>query len=102
MFVSFSAVALNLLLNWFFTLQLGWGYRGLALSTACIATSNFLLLSFLMRQQLTFLETRTMLALLGKLAAAGGALAGGRWLCRPCPLADSGTPAISPKRPYLS
>ena len=31
MFVSFTAVALNLVLNWFFTLHLGWGHRGLAL-----------------------------------------------------------------------
>ena len=75
MFVSFTAVALNLLLNWFFTVQLGWGHQGLALSTACIATSNFLLLYFLMRQQLKQLETRTMLALLGKLTIAGGVLA---------------------------
>jgi putative peptidoglycan lipid II flippase len=80
MFVSFSAVALNLLLNWFFTLQLGWGHRGLALSTACIATSNFLLLYFLMRRQLRFLETRSMLALLGKLTVAGAALAAVCWV----------------------
>src|ERR1700681_4363092 len=52
MFVSFSAVALNLALNWFFTLQLGWAHRGLALSTACIATSNFLILYALMRRHL--------------------------------------------------
>ncbi len=80
MLVSFSAVALNLLLNWFFTWHLGWGHRGLALSTACIATSNFLFLYFLMRRQLKQLETRRMLALLGKLAVAGAALAGICWL----------------------
>jgi putative peptidoglycan lipid II flippase len=101
MFVSFSAVALNLLLNWFFTLQLGWGHRGLALSTACIATSNFLLLYFLMRQQLTFLETRTMLTLLGKLAVAGGALAGVCWLGSHYLLADWATQAFWPKLVYL-
>src|SRR5262249_47575234 len=37
MLVSFAAVALNLGLNWFFTWHLGWGHRGLALSTSCIA-----------------------------------------------------------------
>jgi putative peptidoglycan lipid II flippase len=101
MFVSFSAVALNLLLNWFFTLHLNWGHRGLALSTACIATSNFLLLYFLMRQQLQFLETRSMLALLGKLAVAGGVLAGVCWLGSHYLLADWATQAFWPKLIYL-
>jgi putative peptidoglycan lipid II flippase len=97
MFVSFSAVALNLLLNWFFTLQLGWGHRGLALSTACIATSNFLLLYFLMRRQLRFLETRSMLALLGKLTVAGAALAGVCWLGGHFLLANWATQPFWPK-----
>ena len=38
MIVSFLAVGLNLLLNWLFTFRLGWGHRGLAFSTGCIAT----------------------------------------------------------------
>ena len=97
MFVSFSAVALNLLLNWFFTLQLGWGHRGLALSTACIATSNFLILYFLMRRQMTFLETRAMLALLGKLTVAGAALAGVCWLGGHFLLANWATQPFWPK-----
>jgi putative peptidoglycan lipid II flippase len=97
MLVSFSAVALNLLLNWFFTLRLGWGHRGLALSTACIATSNFLILYFLMRRQLTFLETRSMLALLGKLTVAGAVLAGVCWLGGHFLLADWATQPFWPK-----
>src|SRR5690242_17598163 len=44
MVVSIVAVGLNLALNWIFTLQLGWGHRGLAFSTACVAASNFLIL----------------------------------------------------------
>src|SRR5262249_5038329 len=101
MLVSFSAVALNLFLNWFFTVQLGWGHEGLAMSTACIATSNFLLLYFLMRQQLKQLETRTMLALLGKLAIAGGVLGGVCWLGSHYLLADWATEAFIPKCVYL-
>ena len=101
MFVSFTAVALNLLLNWFFTVQLQWGHRGLALSTACIATSNFLLLYFLMRQQLKQLETRTMLALLGKLAISGAVLAAVCWLGNHYLLADWPTQAFVPKCVYL-
>jgi putative peptidoglycan lipid II flippase len=70
MVVSIVAVGLNLLLNWIFTVRLGWGHRGLALSTACVASSNFLTLYILMRSHLGRLESRAMLALLGKVAAA--------------------------------
>lgn len=75
MLVSFGAVALNLLLNWVFTFRLGWGHRGLAFSTGCIATFNFLLLYTLMRRHLHGLESRRLLVLLAKTAAAGAALA---------------------------
>ncbi|MGH9643172.1 MAG: murein biosynthesis integral membrane protein MurJ [Terriglobales bacterium] len=70
MFVSFLAVALNLLFNWFFTFHLGWGHRGLAFSTGCVATCNFLVLYVLMRRHLRRLESRRMLVLLGKVALA--------------------------------
>jgi putative peptidoglycan lipid II flippase len=75
MLVSFIAVGLNLLLNWLFTVRLGWGHRGLAFSTGCIATFNFLLLYALMSRHLDGLESRRMLVMLGKVAAAAGALA---------------------------
>src|SRR6202044_4233962 len=64
MAVSFLAVGLNLLFNWIFTFHLGWGHRGLAFSTGCIATVNFLLLYALMRSHLNGLETRRMLVML--------------------------------------
>lgn len=85
MVVSFSAVGLNLLLNLLFTRYLGWGHRGLAFSTACVASSNFLLLYLLMRAQLGGLESRAMLDLLWRLALACAVLlliaaAGGHWL----------------------
>jgi putative peptidoglycan lipid II flippase len=75
MLVSFLAVGLNLLLNWLFTFHLGWGHRGLAFSTGCIATVNFLLLYWLMSRQLKGLETRRMLVMLGKVTLAAAALA---------------------------
>ena len=75
MLVSFVAVALNLLFNWIFTFHLGWGHRGLAFSTGCIATVNFLLLYFLMQRHLHGLESRRMLGMLVKTAAAAAALA---------------------------
>jgi putative peptidoglycan lipid II flippase len=75
MVVSFGAVALNLAFNWIFTFRLGWGARGLAFSTGCVATSNFLLLYALMHRQLGSLESRKMLGSLIKISAAGAALA---------------------------
>ena len=75
MIVSFCAVALNLIFNWVFTFRLGWGHRGLAFSTGCVATSNFLLLYALMHRQLGSLESRKLLGSLTRIAAAGAALA---------------------------
>jgi putative peptidoglycan lipid II flippase len=74
MLVSLFAVALNLAFNWLFTFRLGWGHRGLAFSTGCIATVNFLLLYALMRRHLKGLESRLMLVMLGKAALAAAAL----------------------------
>jgi putative peptidoglycan lipid II flippase len=76
MLVSFLAVALNLVFNWVFTFKLHWGHVGLAFSTGCVATCNFLVLYVLMYRQLSGLETRRMFILLGKAAVAGAALAG--------------------------
>jgi putative peptidoglycan lipid II flippase len=79
MLVSFLAVALNLILNFVFTRELGWGHRGLAFSTACVATSNFLILYFLMRSHLGRLESRAMATLLWKLALASLVLLAVSW-----------------------
>src|SRR6266853_4994565 len=75
MLVSLLAVALNLLFNWGFTFRLHWGHLGLAFSTGCVATTNFVVLYALMYRQLGGLETRRMAVLLGKAAIAGAALA---------------------------
>jgi len=85
MLVSFLAVGLNLVFNWLFTFRLGWGHRGLAFSTACVATLNFVFLYALMRRQLGGLESGRMLRALVKIFAAGAALcavcaAGSHWL----------------------
>lgn len=74
MLVSFVAVGLNLLFNWIFTFRLGWGVRGLAFSTGCVATFNFLLLYFLMQHQLKGLESRRLLLVLVKVALASAPL----------------------------
>jgi putative peptidoglycan lipid II flippase len=91
MVVSFIAVGLNLVLNWFFTLHLGWGHRGLAFSTACIATTNFLILYFLMRRHLGYLESSAMLRLVSRLAMASAVLAVVCWVGTHFLLADWAT-----------
>jgi len=97
MLVSFLAVGLNLLLNWTLTVQLNWGHRGLALSTACVATSNFLILYGLMRSQLGRLESRAMLALLLKVALASAVLLGVSWAGAHFLLADWAVQSFWPK-----
>ena len=85
MLVSFGAIGVNLVMNWFFTFHLGMGHRGLALSTGCVAIGNFLALYALMRSATGSLETGRLLAGLAKLLVAGAALGavcfwGGRWM----------------------
>lgn len=75
MMISFLAIGVNLLLNWFFTFHLGWGHRGLALSTSLVATTNFAILYALMRHCSGGLESRQMLVTLGKIALSGASLA---------------------------
>ncbi|HTQ36155.1 MAG TPA: murein biosynthesis integral membrane protein MurJ [Steroidobacteraceae bacterium] len=79
MLISLLAMGLNALLCWLFVTRLGWGHRGLAASTACIATANFLLLYVFMRRQLQSLDTRLLLATLAKVLVAGTALAVVAW-----------------------
>lgn len=102
MIVSFLAVGLNLLLNWIFTLHLGWGHRGLAFATACVATTNFLILYSLMRRHLRFLESRVMLALLAKVGAASALMAALCWYGSSVFLSDWATQAFWPKLAALS
>ena len=79
MLVSFLSIAVNYGLNQWFTFHLGWGHRGLAVSTGLVALTNFALLYLLMRRHVERLETRQMAATLVKLAAAGAALGAVCW-----------------------
>src|SRR5438309_7360476 len=80
MFVSLTSIAVNLLLNWFFTFHLHLGHRGLALSTSLVAVTNFFFLYSMMRHYTKRLETGTMLETIGKLLLAGVVLAAICWL----------------------
>ncbi|MDB6152745.1 MAG: virulence factor MviN [Chthoniobacteraceae bacterium] len=82
MLVSFGAIGTNLVLNWLFTFKLNMGHRGLALSTGCVALTNFLVLYFLMRKETKRLGTRLMAMTLGKLFVAVLPLAAVCWVAQ--------------------
>lgn len=79
MVVSFISIALNAYVNWLFAFKLGWGIRGLALGTGCVAVANFGMLYLLMRRETKGLATRDLAVTLGKLTIASGALAAVCW-----------------------
>lgn len=74
MFVSFGSIALNIALNWYLIFKLGFGHRGLALSTAVAATMNFLILYLLMRCHVGTLDTRRLFDTLLRCGAASACL----------------------------
>ncbi len=74
MMVSFVAIAVNYALNSLFT-SWGYGHRGLALSTGCVALSNFCLLYWFMRREIASLETKMLFIALAKIFVASDALA---------------------------
>ena len=75
MFVSFGAVGLNLLCNWLFTWHLGWGHRGLAFSTACVASTNFIVLYVLMRRELGRFESGALVSMTLRVSLAAAVMA---------------------------
>lgn len=79
MIVSFLSIGENFLLNWLFTFYLGWGHRGLAMSTCLVALTDFVLLYYLMRRHAGALETGVMFKTLAKLLTAGAGLAAVCW-----------------------
>ena len=78
MVVSFISIALNAFVNWLFAFKFGWGIRGLALGTGCVAVAQFLMLYLLMRREAA-LSTRELAAALGKLTLASAALGAVCW-----------------------
>jgi putative peptidoglycan lipid II flippase len=99
MIVSFIAVGVNLFFNWLFTFRLGWGHRGLALSTGCVAVTNFLLLYALMRRHVTQLHTGLLVKMLAKVLVAGAVLGavcwcGQHWLLADWPVQATATKAF--------
>jgi putative peptidoglycan lipid II flippase len=75
MVVSFISIVTNYFLNQYFTFHLGWGLRGLALSTGIVAMINFGILYILMVRHIKGLETGALFVTLVKLGISGAALA---------------------------
>jgi putative peptidoglycan lipid II flippase len=82
MYVSLFSILVNLGMNALFAVGLGWGHRGLALSTSIVAMLNFGILYFLMRRLAGGLETRTFARALARMALAGAGLAAFCWVAR--------------------
>jgi putative peptidoglycan lipid II flippase len=97
MLVSLMAIGLNALLCWLFVTHFGWGHRGLAASTACIATFNFAVLYVLMHRHLRSLDTALLLRTLLKVMLAGLVLGLAAWAGRQYWLSDWATQAFIPK-----
>jgi putative peptidoglycan lipid II flippase len=76
MLVSFAAIGVNLLLGWLLTFRLGLGHRGLALSTGCVASLNFIVLYLVMRRHLGGIDTGAFMGMLAKLIGPALVLAG--------------------------
>lgn len=101
MLVSLAAIGLNALFGWFFTFELGWAQRGLAFSTGCVATINFLVLYALMRRRVESFETGLMVRTLMRVGLAGGVLALICWAGKDWFLSDWAHQALIPKALYL-
>jgi putative peptidoglycan lipid II flippase len=75
--ISVSSVAVNIALN--IALIGPMGYRGLALATSAASLLSFFLLVFFMRRAAGGLEAGRLLASLGKIVLAGGAMGAVAW-----------------------
>ena len=97
MMVSIFSIITNYFLSRYFTFHLGYGVRGLALSTGIVAVINVGILYFMMLRHLGGLETRRLLGTLVKLAVCSAALALVCWASRRLFLADLAHMHLIPK-----
>lgn len=81
MVVSFISIGLNVMVNYILVFQFKLGIRGLSMGTGCVAIANLLMLYFMMRRE-TQLASKELLATLGKLSVASGALAAVCWAAK--------------------
>lgn len=97
MYVSLASIGVNAALNAVLAVWLGWGHRGLALSTSLVALLNFGVLYLLMRRSAGGLETHTFARALGRIAVAAAGLAAVCFVAQRWLLADFFTWPLVPK-----
>ena len=95
MLISIGSIAINFSLNWTFVRVLGFGHRGLALSTSLVALLNFMLLLTFMRRRIRRIEGRRLLSSLMRISAASGGMALTCWLCSRLILSRLGATSFS-------
>jgi putative peptidoglycan lipid II flippase len=101
MMVSFISIGVNVVMNWILTFHFQMGHRGLALSTGCVAITNFAILYWLMRRETRLLETRALVGLLARLALPCALLGATCWASMHWLLAAWPTMPLIPKAVYL-
>lgn len=79
MLVSFLAIALSVLSNWYFVMVLKKGVEALAMTTSLVATVNFLILYVAMLRISNGLQTHQTLMTLVKVVIAGAAMSAACW-----------------------
>lgn len=72
--ISLISIATNYTFNHVLVRELGFGHRGLALSTSLVALFNFFALLELMRRRIGHLEGKRLLGSFGKIALAAGVM----------------------------
>jgi putative peptidoglycan lipid II flippase len=77
--VSLFSIVVNALLCYVLAWKLELGVRGLALSTAIVALTNFIQLLWHMRRRLEHIEGRALLRSAGKVAVASAIMSGAAW-----------------------
>ncbi len=80
MFVSFASIGLNYGLNYLFIFHLGFGHKGLALSTSLSATMNFLVLYQLMNRHVDAMQTARLVGTIVRCALGATLLGAVCWL----------------------
>ncbi len=78
--VAIASIFLNYGLNWLAVHRFGWGHGGLALATACVATTNFVFLFLLMRRRARGLQGRRLALGLVRIALGAAAMGAAVWM----------------------
>jgi putative peptidoglycan lipid II flippase len=80
MLISFIAMGLNYVLNWYFVEKLGWGHKSLAITTSVLAALNFFLLYLFLRKLAGGLQSAKIFSTLWRCLIAAGVMAEVCWI----------------------